>query len=132
MEKVSAGSPPRSSGEGPAACTGAERSVTSAPTSKGARISRLVFVRRRRPIDWLNSLIIGAVLNLEFIVYFLSLHVGLALPYQSLARRFVLYRILATADRRPAPANGPQDNSDHKAVVLRERGYLRREQESSR
>src|SRR5437660_4087682 len=91
MEKVSAGSPPRSSGEGPAACTGAERSVTSAPTSKGARIRRLVFVRRRRPIDWLNSLIIGAVLNLEFIVYFLSLHVGLALPYQSLARRFVLY-----------------------------------------
>src|SRR5437667_12673008 len=79
MEKVSAGSPPRSSGEGPAACTGAERSVTSAPTSKGARIRLLVFVRRRRPIDWLNSLIIGSVLNSEFIVYFLSLHVRLAL-----------------------------------------------------
>src|SRR6266699_6978208 len=109
MEKVSAGSPPRSSGEGTAACTGAERSVTSAPTSKGARIRLLVFVRRRRPIDWLNSLIIGSVLNLEFIVYFLSLHVGLALLYQSLARRFVLYRILATADRRPTP--------HHKAVV---------------
>src|SRR5437588_2921224 len=77
MEKVSAGSPPRSSREGPAACTGAERSVTSAPTSKGTRIRLLVFVRRRGPIDWLNSLIIGSVLNLEFIVYFLSLHVGL-------------------------------------------------------
>src|SRR5436853_7320167 len=113
MEKVSAGSPPRSSGEGPAACTGAERSVTSAPTSKGARIRLLVFVRRRRPIDWLNSLIIGSVLNLEFIVYFLSLHVGLALLYQSLARRFVLYP--CNCDRRPAPTNGPQDNSDHKA-----------------
>src|SRR5439155_26859039 len=111
MEKVSAGSPPRSSGEDPAAWTGAERSVTSAPTSKGARITLLVFVRRRGPIDWVDSLIIGDVLNLEFIVYFLSFHVVLALLYQSLARRFVLYRILATADRRPAPPHGQQHNS---------------------
>jgi hypothetical protein len=57
MEKVSAGCPPGSSGEGPAAWKGTESSVTSAPTSKEAKIKLLVFVRPRRLIDWLNSLI---------------------------------------------------------------------------
>jgi hypothetical protein len=40
--------------------------VTSAPTSKEARMKLLVFVRRRL-IDGLNSLIAGAVLNSELL-----------------------------------------------------------------
>src|SRR5207302_3857971 len=98
MEKVSAGSPPRSSGEGPAACTGAERSVTSAPTSKGARIRLLAFVRRRRPIDWLNSLIIGSHCVLPFI----ACRACFALSKPRPAFCFVSLQ----PNRRPAPTKG--------------------------
>jgi len=69
MENVSAGRPPKSLDDAPATCTGAETSVTNTPTSKEATIKLRVFA----------SVIIESVLNLHFIVYFLSLHVGLAL-----------------------------------------------------
>jgi len=52
------------------------------------RIKLLVFVRRRRLIDCLKSLIIASVVKFEFTVYFLSLHAGLALLDQSLASPF--------------------------------------------
>src|SRR5437762_11326688 len=84
MLKVSAGCPPPCG----AACTGTVSSLTNAPTSKKAKSKLLVFDSGKHSIDWLNSLIIRSLLCSNFIVYFLSLHVGLALLIKARLRLF--------------------------------------------
>jgi hypothetical protein len=119
MEKVSAGRPPNSLDEAPAACTGAETSVTGTPTSKKARIKLLVFVSRRRPIDRVKSVTIESVLNLHFIMYFLSLHVGLALFDQSSRMHFLVKH---PCNCGPSVCIGEWAAKSNKAEVSREVG----------